>query len=339
MHRIVKLVLGVLLSGVALSAAALAASSPSVSGVLASSITTSSAVLHGKVNPEGAKTTYQFEWGLTTQYGEASTTKTLAGSNKTASVQTTTAGLLPGTVYHFRLVALNKSGVTVGIDHTFRTGGNPPPSAATGPATGIGTTSATVTGVVNPHGEATIWAVQYGLTTAYGVQTFPRTIPAGNTPVAVSQPLPGLAPGAVFHYRIVALHNGSVTQAGADASFITLPKPRPAPDISAKTTPHHDGSAPFAFTTSGKVRGPSFIPAALDCKGNVRVEFLLGKRAASSKAVTLQPDCSYSVRTTFKKRLGHGPKGRQVSLRVQVRFGGNSYLAPASARAATVTAG
>ena len=336
MYRLLKLLAGVLVLSGVLASSAWASSSPSVTGVSATSIKGTSAILKGRVNAHGAKTIYVFQWGLTASYGSHSAGKSIDGT-KNVAIHTTAQGLLPGTVYHFRLVALNKSGGTVGTDHTFRTAGNPPPSAATGPATAIRTTSATVTGVVNPHGAATIWAVQYGLTNGYGVQTFPHTIPAGNAPVIVSQPLAGLAPGTVFHYRIVALHNGSVTQGGPDGSFMTLPSPRPVPHVHATTRPHRDSTAPFVFMTSGNVSRPARIPPALACTQSVSVRFLLGKRLVASDLAPVQPNCTFSLQTTLKHRP-RGTHGR-VHLREVVHFQGNGYLAPASARPRTVVLG
>ena len=111
------------------------ASSPTLLTGDASSVTSSSAILHGTVNPNGAATHYRFEWGLTTAYGAASRLR-YAGSGTTVnSVQATIGDLLPGTIYHYRVVASNKLGDTSGDDRTFTTKGHPPPGAATGPAT------------------------------------------------------------------------------------------------------------------------------------------------------------------------------------------------------------
>ena len=111
------------------------------------------------------------------------------------AVHGTATSLIPGTRYHYRLVATNGSGQSVGTDHTFTTAGHPPPAVATGPASGVCSTSATVTGVVNPNGATTTYEFQFGLTTAYGMQTTAATLTAGSVPVPVSQTLTGLTPG------------------------------------------------------------------------------------------------------------------------------------------------
>src|SRR5947209_2275876 len=112
MNRRIKLLLTLLVATMAIGAAvAEAASSPTVATGSASSIGTTSATLHGTVKPNGSKTSYRFEWGLTTAYGLASAVKS-AGSSATATVaeSTTIHNLIPGTTYHYRIVALNKSG-------------------------------------------------------------------------------------------------------------------------------------------------------------------------------------------------------------------------------------
>src|SRR5438477_435461 len=90
------------------------------------------------------------------------------------------------------------------------------PSVATGSTTKIGNYSVTLTGTVNPNGEATSWTFQYGLTNAYGVQTFGGSLPAGSSPQTVTKTLQGLEPGTTFHYRLVALHGQTVVSDGQD---------------------------------------------------------------------------------------------------------------------------
>ena len=89
-----------------------------VTGV-ASDIIDTTATLNGTVNPSGSETTYHFEYGLTTAYG-STTTSTSAGSGFTAvPVSAALTGLIPGTLYHFRLTATNSGGTVNGVDATF----------------------------------------------------------------------------------------------------------------------------------------------------------------------------------------------------------------------------
>src|ERR1700723_2449058 len=85
----------------------LAASSPTVTSGVATNVATTSAVLNGTVNPNGAKTSYYFQWGPTAAFGSQSKAGSVGAGTKSVSVKTTAAGLIPGTTYYYRLDATN----------------------------------------------------------------------------------------------------------------------------------------------------------------------------------------------------------------------------------------
>jgi phosphodiesterase/alkaline phosphatase D-like protein len=340
MKRTLALVPATVVSAVlAVATVAIAASSPAVTTGSHSHVADTSAVLHGTVNPNGGATTYYFQWGLTTAYGVQSDIHAAGHGTKPVAVSTTASGLIPGTTYHYRLVATNGAGTTVGADHTLTTAGNPPPGVATGPPTQIGKNSATVTAVIYPNNQVTSYYFQYGTSTTYGSQTIPATVPAGTVPVTVSTMITGLEARTIFHYRIVALHGNTPPQADGDVTFMTLPRHRPVPSIKARTTPSHDRHKPFVFTTTGSVKGPKWIPSAYDCRGLVTVKFLLGRRTVGSTLLPLQPTCRFSGQTTFARLPGHGRLHPPVGLTVVVRYNGNGYLTPRKAPAEAVMLG
>jgi phosphodiesterase/alkaline phosphatase D-like protein len=338
MKRTFAMLLGATVAAVlVLSAVAAAASSPTVATGTHSHVADTSAVLHGTINPNGSTTTYYFQWGLTTAYGLQSDERSAGAGTKGVSVTATAGGLIPGTEYHYRLVATNGAGTTVGADHAFKTAGNPPPGVTTGPATQIGKNSATLTGVVSPNNQATTYYFQYGTSTAYQGQTIATTVPAGTTPVTVTANVQGLEAQTIFHFRIVAFHGNTAPQPAADNTFMTLPLHRPVPQVHAKTTPLHDATKPFVFTTTGSVHGPSWIPAIYDCRGNVSIRFLRGSRRIGSTLVPLEPDCKFSGQTVFNKHPGStsGP----VPVTVVVHYLGNFYLTPHKTSGQTITLG
>jgi hypothetical protein len=111
-----------------------ASSKPSVTTGSATSITQTSATLNGTVNPNGQATTYHFEWGTTTGYGQQAPTgpEPSAGSGTTnVSVSANLSSLSPGTTYHYRLVATNASGTSFGSDQTVTTTGASPTYSST----------------------------------------------------------------------------------------------------------------------------------------------------------------------------------------------------------------
>jgi hypothetical protein len=339
MKRKLKMSAAALLVSGAVTAVALAASSPAVVTGHANHISDSSAVLNGTVNPNGADTTYYFRWGLTTAYGVNGKPVSAGSGTKSVSVQETAGGLIPGTTYHYQLVATNRFGTSVGSDRTFATTGHPPPDVATGPATQIGSTSATVTGVVNPHNQSTTYYFEWGLSTSYGFQTATGTVNPGNAPVNVAATFQGLDPGTIFHYRIVATHGGAATSYGNDGTFMTYPAHRPVPGVRAGTRPRHARHRPYVLTTSGSVAPPASIPATYACSGNVVVRFMNGSRQAGLTFVGLQPDCRFTAKTVFKHLPRHPRGTHQVTLRIVVRFLGNGYLAPNASSSGRVTLG
>jgi hypothetical protein len=91
-------------------------------------------------------------------------------------------------------------------------------------ATGVGSTTASLSGGVYPNGADTTYYWQYGATTSYGAQTATVDIGGGQAPVQVAGALGGLAPGTTYHYRLVA-QNGVGTAYGYDSTLTTTMAP------------------------------------------------------------------------------------------------------------------
>src|SRR6185436_15738276 len=85
------------------------------------------ATLNATVNPNGLAGPGYFQFGLTTNYGNATDATDLAGNITPQPVSRLVAGLSPGTLYHFRAVAVNLAGTNFGNDLTFTTIAIPPP--------------------------------------------------------------------------------------------------------------------------------------------------------------------------------------------------------------------
>jgi hypothetical protein len=105
-------------------AAASAATKPAVTTGAVANVTFSTATLIGKVDPNGAATTYFFQYRTTGLYGvnSANTAGVSAGAGTTAvSVALPVSGLAPATKYHYRIVAQNAKGIVTGADRTFTT--------------------------------------------------------------------------------------------------------------------------------------------------------------------------------------------------------------------------
>jgi hypothetical protein len=103
--------------------AALAATAPVVVEESASNVASSSATLDGQINPEGAETSYRFEYGTSESYGASVPVPDGNAGSGTGpvSVQAHTQTLQPHTTYHFRLLVTNAGGTVAGADQTFTT--------------------------------------------------------------------------------------------------------------------------------------------------------------------------------------------------------------------------
>jgi hypothetical protein len=321
---LVALVAGVPL---VLTAAAEGASSPAVSTGRASSLTTSAATLNGRVNPEGLRTRYFFQYGTTASYGTQTAIRSAGSGTRGVAVSARVRGLISGTVYHFRLVATNARGVSVGADRTFRTAGRPPPGVATGPAVSRTLDAVTLTGLVDPRGSPTTYYFQFGPSAAYGLQTAPTLLP-GTRAAGVGFRLGGLAAHRIYHYRLVASNTGG-TAVGADALFITgRVRPRA---VTANTVPHRLRHRPYRVTTRGRLVIPAGFPAPDSCRGGVAIRYRLAGRTVATVRAGLSPQCTFAA----KARL-HTLR-RAAHVRVYVLFRGNSLLRPHRARVDTIT--
>jgi hypothetical protein len=329
---------GVLVGPVAVASAS---SSPSVTATNPSHVAQTSAQFNGTVDPNGATTTYFFQYGLTTAYGLNTAIKNAGRGTKFVKASAAASGLIPGTLYHFRILAFNSHGGAVGRDHTFTTVGPPPPGATTGPPSAVGVNSATLNGVITPNGASTSYYFQYGTTTAYGSlsPSTPTAVPAGTAPVTVGTTISGLQQNQLFHYRLVDVHSVGPATYGADAVFMTEPSPKDKPAVHASTTPHRAPRQPFVFTTSGRIAGPSSIAPAFDCNGYVTVRFYFGRRNVSYVLLPVAPDCTFSGQTTLTHKPGRGRRNRKVALKAVVYFRGNGYLKPGFAKSQRLTLG
>jgi plastocyanin len=249
---------------------------PTATTEAATPISETAATLRGNVNPEGQPTSYYFNYGTSTAYGEKTSPASVGTDSAGHALSAPIAGLLPGTLYHFQVVAVFASGESsvFGADRTFTTLSPPgAPTASTGEATPVGETEATLRGTVNPNGEATTYFFNYGTTSNYGHTTSVLSAGADNVDHAISAVLSGLAPGTLYHFELVA-HNNSGDAPGADRTFTTaspspLPPPPPPPPpttttartptpqpiASAVTSPLPSSAASLGFTGGSPFAG------------------------------------------------------------------------------------
>jgi plastocyanin len=86
------------------------------------------ATLNGSVNPSEQESTYFFEYGTTTAYGQKTAEEPAGNGASPVSRSATVTSLTAVTTYHFRIVAKNATGTSHGADRTFKTGGAEEPT-------------------------------------------------------------------------------------------------------------------------------------------------------------------------------------------------------------------
>ncbi len=99
-----------------------------------------------------------------------------------------------------------------------------PPAASTGAASAVTTSTATLSGTVNPLGASTTILFTYGTTPAYGSSVAVSSLAASGKPSNVNAALSGLPAGTVIYYQLVA-SNAFGSTAGGAQSFTTAPAP------------------------------------------------------------------------------------------------------------------
>ncbi len=201
----------------------------------ASTISQSTALLNGEVNPNGAQTSFWYEYGLNETLGSRTVIQLLGSGYVTLSAPAVVTGLQPSTTYYFRVGAQNRNGVSYGNILTFNTTtsvapkiGNPPTTQTTS-ATNIAETRAVINGVINPRGYQTYYWFEYGKAPSLGNVTSVISAGSGTGNVGVSAPLSNLESNTTYYYRLNA-QNVWGTVNGTILAFTTsMSPPPPAP--------------------------------------------------------------------------------------------------------------
>jgi DNA-binding beta-propeller fold protein YncE len=198
---------------------------PTVAGLSTPEVEAGSVLVEAHVNPQGEETTYRFEYGVSEAYGS-----TLPGGEGDAganvgdvNVRLRPEGLLPGTLYYFRMVATNARG-SGEAKGTFTTAALTPPVVTTGGYSALAQNGVTISGTLDTLGLPSTYGFEVGTSTSYGPPTGLASVGAGASGASVSLSLSGLQPGTTYHYRITA-SSVDGTSYGADRTFTTTTFP------------------------------------------------------------------------------------------------------------------
>ena len=276
----------------------------------ATSVAARSATLQATVNPDGAAITEcEFEYGAPPEYGKSVPCSSSPGSGTTPTpVSASATHLEPESSYHFRIVAKNAGGTSVGPDLPLTTAPAEGPSPETGTAGPVGKSSATLTGTVNPEGsEVTNCRFEYGTTTAYGAAMPCSPSPgAGRSPVAVSAEITGLAAGTTYHYRLLATDRQSTAE-GEDATFETSGKKEKPPAVSSVKP----ASGPAGGGTQVKISGQRFKNVTSVTFGSTPAASYTVATSARIEAVT-PPGAAGTIAVTVTTAAGASPSSTKA---------------------------
>lgn len=185
----------------------------------------STASLSGSVKPNGASTTYWFEYGVSTSFGNQSISQAIGSGYSSIPATGFISGLKANTLYYYRLSAKNRFSTVNGAMYTLQTNGNPPPKVVattvhTTGATSISRMAAILNGEVNPNGTATNYWYEYGTDTSFGYVTLYQGTNSGSSFMSVPTSISELKPLTKYYFRLNA-QNQFGTVNGSVLSFTT----------------------------------------------------------------------------------------------------------------------
>lgn len=202
-------------------------SAPAATTNNASDITRVAANLKGSVDANGAETSYWFEYGPTTGFGNSTAVASIGNGNNALNVTTGITNLQPLTRYYYRVIAQNQFGTVNGRTLNFTTAGpaaSSQPAVDTTAATDVQSATAQLNGRVNPSGAATTYWFEYSkdslLGSLIGTGTGEKSAGSGTSNVDASADITGLTKDTKYYYRVVA-RNANGTVRGDIVSFTT----------------------------------------------------------------------------------------------------------------------
>jgi plastocyanin len=185
---------------------------------------------------------------------------------------------------------------------------NGEPTVTTEAATSETEHEATLKGTVNPNGKLTKYFYKWGKTEAYGETTSVKSAGEGTQGVSVPETLKGLAPGTLYHYRLVAensANTGGPTE-GADRTFTTVSPPGP-PAVTtglASSVGETEATLKGTVNADGKPTMYFFEWGTSESYGQVTAEAPAGhehfNEPASAKLTGLVPGEGYHFRLVGK---------------------------------------
>jgi len=197
-------------------------------------------VLTGSAVPNGALTSYWFEYGPSPSLGRKTNSQIIGSGFVSIPTPIYLVGLAKNTTYYFQLKAQNRFGTVAGQSYAFQTtAGLSPivggvPKVVTSSASNVSTVNARLNGKVTPNQAPTQYWFEYGQTTDLGRTTAFVSVGDGSAVVLASASLTGLNPATTYYFRLNA-QNQFGTVNGDLTNFKTVSQPiLKAPSVSTR---------------------------------------------------------------------------------------------------------
>ncbi|MGB8261232.1 MAG: lectin like domain-containing protein, partial [Terracidiphilus sp.] len=194
---------------------------PTVTTGSYSNLTTSTAIIYGTVNPNGADTHIWFlVANNNSMSGASQCTPYDAGSGTSpVQVQCSISGMNSGTTYYYQAVAQNSAGTVKGnINYFTTTNPQQPPTVTTGGSGSITSSSALIYGSVNPNGADThVWfLIALNSSMSGAVQSSSYDVGSGTSTVSLQGSITGMSPGTTYYYQWVGQNSAGTTKGGVN---------------------------------------------------------------------------------------------------------------------------
>jgi Fibronectin type III domain len=308
----------------AVAAGAPGIAGPGANGSYTQTVTAATAQLQGGVYPNGTDTTYWWEYGTSSAYGQTTTPNDIGSGTSAVAVSDSLTGLSPGATYHYRLVAQNSFGTEYGYDYTFTTpastlsqpgggGGNQPTTTTTTTPPPTTTPSPTTTTPTGGSGTPTTTPISAPVVTA--VRVGPS---ATNATVTATIATGGAATTYTLEYgttrSLGETFSGSQSSGAAATARWTLRNLSPGKIYYLRVVASNAGgsgagsmgwfrTSPVTITRMNRSAG--FLNVVLRCHGpaacHVRLQGRSGTRVLLSSQATIRGNHTSTVTLRLSK--------------------------------------
>lgn len=222
--------------------------------------TDTTVVMTGSATPNGAATTYWYEFGTSANSMSMKSANQALGSGfRQIYAPAYVTGLTPNTLYYFRLVAENAYGKSTGAQYSFRTTQGVPaprgsaPTPITLAASSVTRTTANLNGSVDPNQNATEYWFEYGTTQNLGNTVGFISVGSGDVKVPVSASIAGLEPLTTYYFRVNAQNQFGTVNGTIQSLKTAGPAVSPTPSAPKAVTGNETGVTSSKATLRGNV--------------------------------------------------------------------------------------